>query len=130
MRAILAAILRSAGHEVLQAGGVSAAQDALYRHAPDLILTDYDMPGGKGVERVRWVRTRELHDRVPIIVVSSEVNAALHTRMAWAGVDGSIAKPVCVASLIDAVDAVAGQYARACDDPSKRPDRGAFHPAR
>ncbi len=128
MRAILAAILEAGGHDVVLTHSVSAARRALAALSPDLILTDYNMPGGKGADLVRWVRTREVDDRVPIIVVSSEMNAALYSRMAQAGVDQWIAKPVCVASLIAAVDAVCGLDVATSGGPSAAPDRRAFTP--
>lgn len=128
MRAILAAILASDGHEVVQANSVSAARDALVARGPDLILTDYNMPGAKGVELVRWVRAQEIHDHVPILVVSSEISAALHERMARAGVDRWIAKPVCVESLLGAVDAVAGRHARPFSGRATRGGVAAFTP--
>jgi two-component system, chemotaxis family, chemotaxis protein CheY len=110
MRAVLATILTSRGHGVVLADTVSAAKDALMAHRPDLILTDYNMPGGKGSELVRWVRAHAAFEHAPIFVVSSEQDPRLHLRMAQAGVDLWIGKPVCTGSLLSAVDAVAGQH--------------------
>lgn len=128
MPAILAAVLASAGHDVVQFNSASVARRMLAVRSPDLILTDYDMPGGRVVEPVRWVRTREVDDRAAINVVWSELNAALHTRMARAGIGQWIAKPVCVASLIAAVDTVCGLDVSTSGGPSARPDRRAFTP--
>lgn len=110
MRAILATILMSRGHAVVLAGALSAAKDALMTQRPDLILTDYNMPGGKGSELVRWIRAHAAFDHAPIFVVSSEQDPRLHMRMARAGVDLWIGKPICIGSLLSAVDAVAGQH--------------------
>lgn len=112
MRAILAAVLTSVGHDVLQADTVAAAKDAVVGYRPDLILTDYNMPGRTGADLVRWVRDRTAPDPTPIIVVSSEQNLALHARMARAGVERWISKPVCLVSLLGAVEAVATRPAR------------------
>jgi len=110
MRAILATILMSRGHAVVLADTVSAAKDALMIQRPDLILTDYNMPGGKGSVLVRWIRAHAAFDHAPIFVVSSEQDPRLHLRMAQAGVDLWIGKPVCIGSLLSAVDEVAGQH--------------------
>ena len=110
MRAILATILTYRGNAVVLADSVSAAKDALMAQRPDLILTDYNMPGGKGSELVRWIRAHAVFDHAPIFVVSSEQDPRLHLRMAQAGVDLWVGKPVCIGSLLSAVDAVAGQH--------------------
>lgn len=112
MRAILAAILTSGGHAVILAEDVPTARDLLTVQRPDLILTDYNMPGLKGSHLVRWVRARPAFDHAPIFVVSSEQDPALHRRMARAGADRWIGKPVCVGSLLSAVDAVARAHHR------------------
>lgn len=107
MRAILATILISGGHEVVVAESVDAALDLLDVQRPDMILTDYNMPGSNGVDLVRRVRSREELRDIPIFVVSTEQNTESRSRMDAAGANGWISKPVSVGVVLTAVEAVA-----------------------
>src|SRR5262249_62035778 len=55
-RAVLALLLKQAGHDVIQADGAAAADEALAASAFDLVITDLRMPGGDGLEVVRLTR--------------------------------------------------------------------------
>ena len=107
MRTILKAILAADGHAVVLAESVSAALTVLEVHRPDVILTDYNMPGQSGVDLVRWIRSQAAFDDTPVIVVSSEQCRRRRSRMAQAGANGWIGKPVCAATLLGALKAVA-----------------------
>lgn len=107
MRAILEAILTADGHAAVLAEGMSAALTVLEVQRPDVILTDYNMPGESGVDLVRWIRSQAAFDETPVIVVSSEQSLERRSRMAQAGANGWIAKPVCPATLLAALKAVA-----------------------
>lgn len=108
LRAILAAILAADGHAAVLADGVSAALELLDVQRPDVILTDYNMPGETGVDLVRQVRARPALSDVPVFVISSEQALDRRSRMARAGANGWICKPVCPATLLAAMAAVAG----------------------
>ncbi|MCS6627098.1 response regulator [Roseibacterium beibuensis] len=112
VRAILATILMSCGHVVVLAEGVGEALDLLEFQRPDIIFTDYNMPDLKGVELVRWVRARPEFDDVPVFVVSSEETLETRSRMAAAGANGWVAKPVCAATLLSVIEAVAAGLRR------------------
>jgi CheY-like chemotaxis protein len=107
VRAIVAAMLMSWGHVVVLAGGVGEALELLEVQRPDVILTDFNMPDFKGIELVRWVRARREFDDVPVIVVSSEEAPETRSRMAAAGANGWIPKPICPTTLLGVIGAVA-----------------------
>jgi two-component system, chemotaxis family, chemotaxis protein CheY len=107
MRAILHAIIGADGHHAILADSVSAALEVLDVQHPDVILTDFNMPGETGLDLVRRVRTRTALDNTPVFVVSSEQAPDRRSRMAHAGANGWIGKPVCPATLLMALDAVA-----------------------
>ena len=86
--------------------------DLLEFQRPDIIFTDYNMPDLKGVELVRWVRARPEFDDVPVFVVSSEETLETRSRMAAAGANGWVAKPVCAATLLSVIEAVAAGLRR------------------
>jgi two-component system response regulator HydG len=68
-RATLALLLKQAGHDVVQADGVSAAGEALSAGAFDLVITDLRMPEGDGLEVIR--RTRRMRPEAAVIVLTA-----------------------------------------------------------
>jgi two-component system cell cycle sensor histidine kinase/response regulator CckA len=70
IRAVVRSILRSEGHEILEADGGCRALDTLGRleGSVDLIITDIQMPEGDGVTLARQV-TR-LFPRIRVILMS------------------------------------------------------------
>jgi CheY-like chemotaxis protein len=68
VRNVLADVLRSAGHTVVEASGGSLALAALEAARPDLLLVDFAMPDMNGAELAREVRERR--PRLPIVFAS------------------------------------------------------------
>ena len=106
IRHILRSILQAAGHEVATAGGVASGLRILKSLQPDVILTDFNMPGLTGHDFVSRIRADRRFAAVPVFVVSSE--QAVETRMLMdaAGANGWIAKPISPADLLAVVEAV------------------------
>ncbi len=73
VRMYLAALLREAGAEVMEAGNGEEARTILLSSRPvDLIVTDLNMPGPmNGLGLARW--TREAHPETKIAVISGDV---------------------------------------------------------
>ena len=68
-RATLALLLKQAGHEVVQAEGVTAAAQALAASTFDLVITDLRMPDGDGLDVVR--RTRAARPDAEVIILTA-----------------------------------------------------------
>jgi len=96
-------VLEIAGHHVVEAcSGEEAlriAQDA----APDLVLMDLQLPGMDGTETMRKLRQGLLEDDTPVVAVTAFAMAEDRERVAQAGFDGHIAKPISVRELPDLV---------------------------
>ncbi|MES2718010.1 MAG: response regulator [Pseudomonadota bacterium] len=76
-------LLEKQGWQVLLAEDGAAALQALDAHAPDLLITDVEMPGLDGFELTRRVRAHARFARLPVIMITSsderhraEANAA------------------------------------------------------
>jgi signal transduction histidine kinase/CheY-like chemotaxis protein len=60
--------LQALGHHVTQAGSATGALQELAREQPDLMITDYMMPGMTGVELM--VQARVLYPQLPMIIAT------------------------------------------------------------
>jgi DNA-binding NtrC family response regulator len=82
MRTILSATLEKAGHEVVVLEPLAATEvgEILQKHAPDLLITDYNMPGANGATVIRMAR--RVYPDMPVVVVTAfgdaETTALLH----------------------------------------------------
>lgn len=105
MRAIVCTIVEAAGHDVVCAECVDIGLDLHKLHCPDVVLTDYNMPGKTGRDLVTSLRADGFEH--PIFVVSSEGDPKIRAAMASVGADLWLPKPVCAATLLDALEIVA-----------------------
>ena len=64
-------LLEKQGWQVLLAEDGAAALQALETHAPDLLITDVEMPGLDGFELTRRVRAHARLARLPVIMITS-----------------------------------------------------------
>lgn len=82
MRTILGSTLERAGHEVIVLEPLAATEvgEILQRHAPDLLVTDYHMPGANGATVIRMAR--KVYPDLPVVVITAfgdaETTALLH----------------------------------------------------
>jgi len=84
---------------VLEAGSGAEGLALLRSDWVDLVLADLNMPGMSGVEMIEAMNLDSLLSKVPVVVVSSEGNAALLTQLAGQGVRDFVRKPFQPAAL-------------------------------
>jgi len=109
------------GVDIVSDGG--AAVDAWSRGAYDLILMDIQMPGMDGITATRAIRAAELNggrSRTPIIALSA--NAMTHQVKEYleAGMDMHVAKPIQLAKLQQALEAVMSGESQAATEVQAR----------
>lgn len=107
MREMLRQTLTEAGFDVVLAedgiDGLSQLPDV----APDLILTDLNMPNMDGFGLIEAVRKGDIAPRVPILVLTTESATTLKDRARQAGATGWITKPFDEQSLVSTIRRVA-----------------------
>ncbi len=106
-RHTLARFLRRMGFRVLEAGNGRDALTAA-RQEPDLrvILMDVNMPEMDGVEATLALRADPRLTAVPIFALTGDVTVGNQHRIAEAGVNGYLEKPVTWDALREALDSV------------------------
>ncbi|RYB01813.1 response regulator [Lichenibacterium ramalinae] len=93
VRQLIRIVLEGAGYTVVEAEN---GQDGLARAkatAPDLIITDLNMPVMNGLDFIRALRSTPSVVGVPIVFLTTESNDALKQEAKAAGATGWITKP-------------------------------------
>lgn len=105
-RQVLSAILPSLGVELTVVENGDQAVAAWREGAYDLVLLDLRMPLCDGFEAARRIRAEETPGRrTPLILLSGDVSASVREQGREAGLDGFVAKPLDIHTLIEAMSA-------------------------
>ena len=103
MRTMLCRVLEHAGHDVEVWEEVTAAEipERISAVDPDLIITDYQMPGCNGLTVARMAR--RVRPELPVIVVTATHDPALTTALERVDVTHVLHKPLRGEELVQAV---------------------------
>jgi two-component system, chemotaxis family, chemotaxis protein CheY len=93
LRQLYTFMLTNDGFEVTAVKDGEEALAALLLQAPDVIVTDIEMPKMDGVELIKQVRSKPEFADLPVIAISAFGNGYL-SRAAEAGATETLAKPV------------------------------------
>jgi two-component system chemotaxis response regulator CheY len=93
MRQLIAFAVTSAGHDVLVAENGKEALEKLQGAATDLVITDLNMPEMDGITLIREIRALPNGKFVPILMLTTESQAAKREEGRAAGASGWIVKP-------------------------------------
>ena len=107
IREMLGHTLRAAGYRVVLAEDGVAGLEVLETETPDVIVTDINMPRLDGFGFIEGMRADPNHRTTPVLVLTTESDAAKKQRAREAGATGWIVKPFDPAKLVDAVRRVA-----------------------
>ena len=107
MRDMLRLALADAGFRVVQAEDGVHGLEILKGETPNVIVTDINMPRMDGFGFIENVRSDARHRAIPILVLTTESDAAKKDRARRAGATGWIVKPFDPVRLVDAVRRVA-----------------------
>jgi two-component system response regulator PilR (NtrC family) len=98
LRQMVRVLLQRAGHDVVEAGDVTAASDVI-ASAPvafDLIVTDLIMPGGSGLDVIKRARERSPETQVLVVTAHATVETAVEAMRL--GAYGYVEKPLDLAT--------------------------------
>ncbi|MCD9149631.1 response regulator [Pseudophaeobacter flagellatus] len=111
IRNLLAATLEEAGFEYVSAVDGREGVDMYEDVAPDVVITDINMPNLDGFGVIEELRGTDINSKVPILVLTTESAPEMKARARNAGATGWITKPFDDASLIFALKRVTGAAA-------------------
>lgn len=106
IRTLLRGLLRRFGFEhVMEAGSVAEAVADMRRTPPDLIITDWEMPGHTGLDLLKWVRRNPAspNPATPIILLTSHGDPETVHACRDAGANDFLVKPVAPKRLRESV---------------------------
>ena len=99
-------LLTAHGHDAQPVTDSRDALAAARSFAPDLIITDIQLPHVSGLELMQLVRADDaLHD-VPIMAVTAYAAQGDDERIRAAGAQSYVSKPISVARFVEAVEAL------------------------
>ena len=107
MRMAVSMVLKSQGYEVTTANdGKEALEKMRSGTRFNLIITDLNMPNVDGISLIKEARRMVRYDSTPIVVLTTETDAATIAAGREAGANDWIAKPFKPQNLIDVISKV------------------------
>jgi CheY-like chemotaxis protein len=93
-RKLTTLVLRTAGHVVIHAVDAESGLEQARAELPDLILMDIQLPGMSGLEATQLLKKEVATSSIPVIAITALAMKGDPERIAAAGCDGYIAKPI------------------------------------
>jgi two-component system NtrC family response regulator/two-component system nitrogen regulation response regulator GlnG len=99
IQAIVAAVLRQAGMEVVAASSGEEGLDLMRRELPDAVLLDMQMPGMDGLELLQHVSQDAQLSRIPIMFMTADEHDETASKARSLGAREVVVKPLQVTTL-------------------------------
>ncbi|WP_293760457.1 phosphate regulon transcriptional regulator PhoB [uncultured Paraglaciecola sp.] len=106
IRDMLKFVLEQSGYETIEAEDYHIALEKIVEPFPDLILLDWMLPGGTGVQLAKKLKQHEYARDIPIIMLTARGEEEDKIRGLEAGADDYVTKPFSPKELVARVKAV------------------------
>ncbi|RUO40125.1 phosphate regulon transcriptional regulatory protein PhoB [Aliidiomarina taiwanensis] len=93
IRDMLTLVMEQEGFQAVQAEDFGSAEAALTEPYPDLILLDWMLPGGTGIQLARFIKSAEHLKHIPIIMLTARSEEEDKVQGLEAGADDYVTKP-------------------------------------
>jgi len=90
----LSMVVSARGHVALSAHSGEEALTVVANEVPDVVLLDLKMPGIDGFETLGRLRKMPQAQGLPVLIITAQDEADLESRVAAAGGNGLLKKPV------------------------------------
>jgi CheY-like chemotaxis protein len=122
-RKLTTLILRKAGHTVAHAIDAESGLEKARAELPDLILMDIQLPGMSGLEATQLLKKEVATRSIPIIAITALAMKGDPERIAAAGCDGYLAKPLRYEHLWNVIEEYVNQGVIQLDKTLNEPDQ-------
>ncbi|WP_199609496.1 phosphate regulon transcriptional regulator PhoB [Flocculibacter collagenilyticus] len=106
IREMLAFVLEQNGYQAIEADDYHSALEAIIEPYPDLILLDWMLPGGSGIQVAKKIKQNELARNIPIIMLTARGEEEDKVKGLEVGADDYITKPFSPKELMARIKAV------------------------
>jgi len=106
IREMLSFVLEQAGFSVVEAEDYDIALEKVKEPYPDLILLDWMLPGGTGVQLAKKFKQHEFTREIPVIMLTARGEEDDKIRGLEAGADDYVTKPFSPKELVARIKAV------------------------
>lgn len=111
MRKLFVRCLEEGGFTVIEADDPRGVVELMLDTPPDLVVMDIVMPGVSGVELIRQIRADARLASIPVVAVTNLATPADKRRLADAGFNGHVSKPIKPKDFLATVSAFLGDAA-------------------
>ncbi|MEE2023238.1 MULTISPECIES: phosphate regulon transcriptional regulator PhoB [Alkalimonas] len=106
IRDMLCFVLEQNGYQTATAEDVDQAMDSLIEPYPDLVLLDWMLPGGSGIQIAKKMKQHELTRQIPIIMITARGEEEDKVKGLEVGADDYVTKPFSPKELMARIKAV------------------------
>lgn len=112
LRVVERLLARHGEYQLISAPDAEHGVELARAHQPDLILMDINLPGMDGYAALKWLRTHEETQHIPVVALSADAMQGDVNRGMSAGFDAYIAKPVRVAAVLEMLRRFTSEHVR------------------
>ena len=106
IRDVVGITLDLAGFNTIKASNTHEAHVSIIDRKPDLVLLDWMLPGGSGIELARRLRRDEITSSIPIIMLTAKASEDNKVQGLNEGVDDYVTKPFSPRELVARIKTV------------------------
>jgi len=106
IREMLCFVLEQKGYQAVEAEDYDTGIEKLCEPYPDLILLDWMLPGGSGINFIKHLKREELTRNIPVVMLTARGEEEDKVRGLEAGADDYITKPFSPKELVARLKAV------------------------
>ena len=106
---VVAIKLRNNGYDVITADNGIDAYELVCKEKPDIVVTDYQMPGMSGLELVEKIRSNEQTKSIPTIMLTARSFAISKEQQEQLEISGCLSKPFSPRELLGNIEDVLHQ---------------------
>ncbi|MBW7983462.1 phosphate response regulator transcription factor PhoB [Enterobacillus tribolii] len=106
IREMVCFVLEQNGYQALEAGDYDSAVNGLSEPYPDLVLLDWMLPGGSGIQFIKHMKREAITRDIPVMMLTARGEEEDRVRGLEVGADDYITKPFSPKELVARIKAV------------------------